>query len=126
MKLLFTNFQNKLKELSTYKTSNPMKNLKKKLKEEFPFNENVTALIFMKPRSCNTAAVLLTSNLQEQLCNSSILGQPSDTSIYKYQDRSMICHNSYKCKDADREVHIPLPPLPTPLRAFFALKHLKN
>ena len=49
----------------------------------------------MKSRNSNTTAVLLTFNLQEQpyaIYN----GQPSDTAVYMYQDRPMICHNYQK------------------------------
>ena len=50
----------------------------------------------IKSRNSNTTAVLHTFNLQEHLYSVNIPGQPSDTAVYRYQDRLLICHNCYK------------------------------
>ena len=39
---------------------------------------------------------LPSTNLQEQSYTLYIPGQPSDTAVYKYHDRSMICHKCHK------------------------------
>ena len=58
--------------------------------------ENLFQASFIKSRSSNTTAVLLIFNLQEQPYNIYIRRQPSDTAVYKYQDRPSICHNCHK------------------------------
>ena len=77
-------------ESSAYKTVISLKNLKKTLKAEYSFIENITEASFIKSRNPNTAAVLVTFNLQEQPWKIYILGQPSETAVYKYQDWAMI------------------------------------
>ena len=66
--------------------------LKKKLKEAYPFIENAIETSFIKSRESNNAAVLLTFNLHTLY----IPVQPSDTTVCKYQDQSMICRNFLK------------------------------
>ena len=73
-----------------------MKNLRRKLKEEYSFIEIAVGESFIKSWNLSTKAVLLTFNLQEQPYNIYIPGQPSDTAVYKYQEQPMICHNCDK------------------------------
>ena len=82
----------KLKELSTNKTANSMKNLK----ETYPFIENAIEASFTKSKNSNATAVLLGFNLQEKPYTLYIPGHPSDTAVYKYQDRPMIRRKCYK------------------------------
>ena len=56
---------------------------------------------FIKSRNSKTTALLLTFNLQERPYNIYIPGKPSDTAMYKYQDRIMICHNCHKQADTN-------------------------
>ena len=51
---------------------------------------------FIKSRNSNTTVVLLTFNLQEQPYTLCIPGKQSDTAVYKYQDRVMVCHICHK------------------------------
>ena len=48
---------------------------------------NAVEASIIKSWNSNTTAVLLTYHLQEQPCQNYIAGQPSDTTVYKYQDR---------------------------------------
>ena len=47
-------------------------------------------------KNFNATVVLLTFNLQEQPYTLYIPGQPSDTAVYMYQERPMICHKCLK------------------------------
>ena len=66
------------------------------LKEAYLFIENAIEVSFIKSKNSNAKAVLLTFNLQEQPFTLYIPAQSSDTAVYKYQDRPMICHKNHK------------------------------
>ena len=72
-----------------------MKNLEKTLKQAYLFIKNTIQESFIKSRNSNTTTVLRTFNLQEQPYTIYFPGQQSDTAVYKYQDRPMVCHNCH-------------------------------
>ena len=87
-------------ELFTCKTTNSLKNLKKKtLKVEYTIIRNAVEVSFIKSSNLNTTIVLLTFNLQVQAYNVYIPRQQSDTAVYKYHNLPMVCHNCYKNED---------------------------
>ena len=58
--------------------------------------KNALEARLIKSKNPNATAVLLTFNLQERPYTLYISGQPSDRSVYKHQDRPMICHKCQK------------------------------
>ena len=97
VKITFHIFINQIKGIFHIHNCKFNEVFEKKLKEVYPFNENSIEASFSKSINSNIMAVhlFLNFNLQEQPYNIYILGLPSDTAVYKYYDRPLICHNWY-------------------------------
>ena len=66
------------------------------LKMEYPFVEEVIEATFMKPKNKQATALLLTFNLDTLPYSLYIPGERSDSIVYPYHDRPMICHKCYR------------------------------
>ena len=90
-KITFHKFLNQTKGIVYLQNCEFNTQFEKSLKEVYLFIENVIESSFIKSMNCNTTAVLLTFNIQIQ--SYTIPGQPSETAVYMYKDRPIICHS---------------------------------
>jgi len=95
-KVTYHKFLNQSKGIMYIRHFDFTEEFKESLKEEYPFIIEAEAATFIRTRYEGSTAILLTFNLISPPYSLYIPGESSDTTVYPYLDRPMICHNCYK------------------------------